>query len=183
VISDKIKKFQIFSEGESLNFNSSSLRKFNTTFAFYEASDFEKVGQLAMITRSNWEQYDWDFYKAQKENIISSKMKIFKDDYMWVGSSWLVTPNSFLCEALERYILELHQHGIIQHFHDLVSSPKVPESESDPQVLSMYILSAGFIVWIVTVAMACIVFIIELFVSRMISCKRRKIMMVREYQG
>lgn len=147
----------------------------------YKEPEFEKFGQFAMITtRTNWDQYDWDFYKARETNVMSSKMKIFKDDYMWVGSSWLVTPNSFLCEELERFILELHQHGIIKHFHSLVSLPKVPEPESDPKKLTMYMLSAGFIVWISTVVVACLGFIGEHIVNQMKCRRRRKIIHVKE---
>lgn len=167
---------------QGLNFQWTSHLNYNSTLNFYKERDFENFGRFAMIaTRSSWDQYDWEFYKAGEKNLISSQMKIFENDYLWVGSSWLVQPNNFIGETLDKYILELHQHGIIEHYLDLVSLPKVPEFEKDPEKLTMFMLSAGFLVWITAVSIACIEFICEVIMGHLLS-KREKNRIIDEFQ-
>lgn len=109
-------------------------------------------------------------------------MRIFEDDYLWVGSSWLVHPYSIIGEALERYILELHQHGIIEHYLNLVSVPKVPTFIKGPEKLTMFMLSAGFLVWIITVLITCIEFICEVVLGQLM-CKREKIKIIEVFSN
>lgn len=58
-----------------------------------------------------------------------------------------------------KFIGELHQHGHIEHFKNVakIRDPPKPE-DPGPQVLTMYILSAGFIVWLASISTAFIAF-------------------------
>jgi hypothetical protein len=88
-------------------------------------------------------------------------MNILKEDYVLLTSSWLVTPESNLYETVQDFLLKMHEHGFIKHFDEMQHSFPVSEDGQGPQVLTMYMLSAGFIVWLATILLACIAFICE----------------------
>lgn len=76
--------------------------------------------------------------------------------------SWLLNRSNFLIDSINKFLMECEQHGFYQKFYnDRFHYVPSLSDENDPQKLTLDILSAGFIVWIVTVAIACIVFIIE----------------------
>lgn len=89
-------------------------------------------------------------------------MIIMDDDYLWLTSCWILQPFTFIIQPIERFILELHQHGIITHFENLKSLKEVPKPEDpEPEILTLQMLSAGFIVWISTFIFVIIAFITE----------------------
>jgi beta-lactamase regulating signal transducer with metallopeptidase domain len=73
--------------------------------------------------------------------------------------SWLMKQSSFLVESFNKFIMECEQHGFTDYFYksQFVDVPYSPD-KPDPQILTLDILSAGLIVWIVSVLIACIVF-------------------------
>lgn len=99
------------------------------------------------------------------ENLDVS-FRITDDDLGFRYSPWYVNAYSVVYESIEKFILEAHQHGIIQFIESRYSSKKQRPRESGTKVLTMYMLSAGFYVWLVSVAIACVVFICEHIVSR-----------------
>lgn len=59
--------------------------------------------------------------------------------------------------------MECEQHGFTDYLYNsqFISVPHFSTTSPDPKKLTMEILSAGFYVWIGTVFVACIVFVIE----------------------
>lgn len=98
---------------------------------------------------------------------LYKKMTIFKDNYIMFPSYWILNTGNSISDILEKFILELHQHGHIVHFVRLETPRKIPQLEDPgPQILTMTKLSAGFIVWLVAVLAACITFVGELVVNQ-----------------
>lgn len=102
----------------------------------------------------------------EKESYITEggwNFTIFEDDYFLVPQSWLLCPHGYLNGLLNDMILRLSQHGIIMHIEYSIKDVvlKIKLKDPGPQILTMKKLSAGFIVWISTVSIACIVFLIE----------------------
>lgn len=91
--------------------------------------------------------------------------KMLKDEpFQHVFMNILTFHRGFLSEILEKFLLEAHQHGIIESirrkFYQFGPNFK-EEIVSDPEKLSLYVLSAGFIVWLGTVGIACLIFLYE----------------------
>lgn len=81
--------------------------------------------------------------------------------------SWMVKIHSNLYENLENFITRCHENGIISYFQQQ-DFEQITEKLEDPnpQVLTMPILSAGFLIWLAAVGSCCVVFVIELLVFR-----------------
>jgi len=105
--------------------------------------------------RSQWESD----LKSNFKN--TSKFKIMDDDYLWLTSAWNVYPFSFLYESMNNFILGMHQHGHIIHFERLKAPSKVQIDDPEPEVLTMFMLSAGFIVWLTTISFGFVAFVCE----------------------
>lgn len=103
----------------------------------------------------------WTHFNETQAMVVN--MKIFDEDYEVNEKVWIVHKETQeIFKILEKFILEAHQHGIIRHFENLVELNEIPKPpDPDPKVLTMEILSAGFIVWLVTVIISCISFIGE----------------------
>jgi hypothetical protein len=98
--------------------------------------------------------------------------KLFEEDYNLYFYSWSV--GAQLYESFQKYILECHQHGIITYLNQKYFPTFLkPDEEEDPRVLTMYMLSAGFYLWLGSIVVACIVFIGE-HVVRYFSKRRRE---------
>lgn len=91
------------------------------------------------------------------EAILSSEVEILEDDYFLQHESILVRPESFIYELLSDFILRYTEHGIDeivdQNFKKHVRDSKV--------VLTMSLLSAGFTIWLCSVCLANVFFIVE----------------------
>jgi hypothetical protein len=96
-----------------------------------------------------------------KLNRQNSHLFTVFDSSFHLHISWLTPKSSFLTDTLNDFLLHSEQHGFTQHFYDAeyVYSSTLPEP--DPKKLTLDILSAGFIVWLITVMIACFVFVIE----------------------
>lgn len=106
--------------------------------------------------------YNGANFKEIEKYLISFKM--LKDEVFFTSFiSFLTFQRGHLGEILEKFILEAHQHGIIDYcyrqVYNSIDIEKLVESET--KVLTVYMLSAGFYIWLASVAIACFVFICE----------------------
>lgn len=105
----------------------------------------------------------------------------FKDKYRKIDeihqsltARWFVNQGSFIFETLENFLHLNLQNGVVQHLQDRGSTVKKAhreravkiakkwfETDREPKILTLFMLSAGFWVWLVSVAIACIVFFCE----------------------
>lgn len=88
---------------------------------------------------------------------------LYEEVFQTASISILTFSRGYLNEILDKFIMECHQHGIIQRFRRYTNRFEEFKLNFDreTQVLSLFMLSAGFYVWLITVAIACIVFIGE----------------------
>jgi hypothetical protein len=125
----------------------------------FESGDYEYA---ILIDRHQWE-HTLRAYKALdfQHGRYDQNYKILDYNYEWTTSGWLVQSNSYLQEILENFTLEILQHGLMTYFVSLYSFLDVKPPENGPQILTLYMLSAGFYVWLGTIYVACIVFVCE----------------------
>lgn len=102
---------------------------------------------------------------------IHKAFKLLNEDYMVHFYSWFVGAELF--ESFEKYLLECHQHGIINYIHDKYFPKRIKWDEEGPQVLTMFMLSAGFYLWLGSVVVAILTFIGE-HIVRYYSKSRRE---------
>lgn len=77
--------------------------------------------------------------------------------------AFATSPHSLMYEKFEKFILECQQHGILNYLFSKYVYKKISDTEdSGPQILTMKKLSAGFLLWLGSVGIACIVFVGEL---------------------
>jgi hypothetical protein len=122
----------------------------NDTFAEIVQHDFLDV----MFNGSN--------YQEIQDNIRHFKM--LDEPFKTLTSTIETFHRGYMSEVFEKFILEAHQHGIVEYFYRKIYNRfgKIKEDlETETKVLTMYMLSAGFYVWLGTVGIACIVFIGE----------------------
>lgn len=93
---------------------------------------------------------------------IEKNMITLDDNYRWHTSAWIVYPFSHVYKMVEEFILNCHQNGLIEHWIDITFVDKTLDIEEPPKQLKMYMLSAGFYVWLSSVAFACSIFLGEL---------------------
>lgn len=93
--------------------------------------------------------------------------RMVDDIYRWKFAYWYVRPKSFIYEPLEKFILESHQHGILDHLRRKYF-PQTKKIEPDgPKVLTFSMLSAGFYLWFMCVIISIIIFFLEIIVHWM----------------
>jgi hypothetical protein len=97
--------------------------------------------------------------KIYPDHLVS--LTIFEEYYYLTSIVWVVGEYGVFTDFIDMFVLELHQHGIISHFLNLEKANKISKLPPGPQVLTLFTLSAGFIVWISTVFVACITFVCE----------------------
>jgi hypothetical protein len=149
-------------EGKKLNFVAVSVDE------LFDIRQNGKEGTIYAleVSRNQWNQYEKYNERFRFRDRNWKNMKIFKEDYLSQSSAIFVNNDNLVYDQLNKFILEVHQHGILVYYESLHNAPKVPKEEDPPQVLTMYMLSAGFIVWLVTVLIACLTFIGELIYFR-----------------
>lgn len=95
-------------------------------------------------------------------NLIFSNNMVFLDDNLKTHFEvFFVQPESCISEVLNEFILECHQHGFFSFFESkYFEKPQI--DKRDPRtVLTFYMLSAGFYLWLISIALACVVFVAE----------------------
>lgn len=113
---------------------------------------------------------DRTFFKCMKTlqpgiyQIIDKANRMTDDDLVSGLNTWYTTKNSVVHNSLNKFLLESHQHGIITHMNKKirgkVQDMYVPE-EKRAKVLTMSMLSASFYVWLASIGLACVVFVLE----------------------
>lgn len=109
------------------------------------------------------------YYKFNGRNFdeIQRNLRSFKilndEIFLTTFTSFLMFYRGYVNEVFEKFILEAHQHGIIDYCYRKIYRYEIDENqlESEAQVLTMYMLSVGFYIWLGSVIIACIVFILE----------------------
>lgn len=87
---------------------------------------------------------------------------MLKDEtFLTTFTIFLTYYRGYLNEVFEKFILEAHQHGIIEFCYRQVYHFPDVSVEKFPIILTMQILSAGFYIWLGSIVIACIVFIGE----------------------
>lgn len=105
------------------------------------------------------------------------EIKVLDDNYRWLTASWLTMPLSHTFKPIEMFILRCHENGIIEYWTEMFYQDRSKEIKDDPKKLTMDIMSAGFYIWLGSVAVACLVFIgehIYCFIVRRRSESERK---------
>lgn len=123
-------------------------------------------GTFAEIVDKNYLEnlYNGSNYDEVEKDINNFKM--FDETYQTLPISLFTHYRGYLSTILNKFILEAHQHGILIYLQRRVYrfGAVNDEVESDTKILTMFMLSAGFYVWLASVVLACIVFIAELII-------------------
>lgn len=121
----------------------------NQTFAFWT----HRIGNLILHGGKNF----W------RKVFANDTMRLLQDDYKVQFDHILVSPGSFIFEPLNDFILSCHQHGFTNYFQRAIFNKKFGSVvyEASRKVLTMDMLSAGFLLWLCCVGISFLVFIIE----------------------
>jgi hypothetical protein len=129
----------------------------------YEDKIFKKGSEIKLIS-------------LIRENFISF------ESTRSLSLSWLSKKSNFFINTLNKFLMEAEQHGFTQYFQDSKFKDLPPTSKNlKPKVLTMQMLSAGFIVWLGSVVVACFVFVIELLIAHK-SRKSQKSIVKKKYK-
>jgi hypothetical protein len=135
----------------------------NYTFALEENRDVIFCGRRKVNKGIYGNQYQQSVVEINNK---FSKLFAIIEGTRSFALSWMMRRSSFLIDSFNKFIMECEQHGISADFNNKRYYDIPPPSiEVDPQKLTLDILSAGFIVWLVSVLIACIVFGIEHIVA------------------
>lgn len=131
----------------------------------------------------NLKQLNTNFngYPVQLHN--SGKfMAMLEESVNWMLLHLPIKCNSFLYEPLQEFILLYHQHGLMAYSESKwYESSSGADKKVGAQVLSIQMLSAGFIVWIVCVLISVSVFLIEILVKKARMRKLKQLKLRRRY--
>lgn len=95
------------------------------------------------------------------DKIYESDMRILNDDFSVQFDYILVISQSFIYETLNDFILRCNEYGFTKIYKSLYCGQPLFKHHDERVVLTMSMLSAGFYLWLCSVAVACIVFIVE----------------------
>jgi hypothetical protein len=136
----------------------------NDTFAIEENKDLIYIGNSKIH-----KNYDYRKLGADVSNNVNSYSKLFAvvEGTRSFSVSWMMKRSSFLIDSFNKFLMECEQHGIHEKTYNDRFYHNVPSasSEVDKKKLTLDVLSAGFTVWIFSVLIACIVFVIEHIVA------------------
>lgn len=93
-------------------------------------------------------------------------MSLLEDDYYVKQESMYVKPESFMYEPVADFILKMHQYGLFQKIGRQSTYNNLKLATSENVVLTLHLLSAGFILWLGSVLTAIMVFVIEVVIDR-----------------
>lgn len=101
------------------------------------------------------------------QKIMNADMKILEDDYFVNYEYLFVLPGSFIYEPLSKFIMRFNQHGFTKRLEYWLVHHNLTKTVFDEkQTLTLQILSAGFILWLCSVLIACLLFIVEYCVGK-----------------
>lgn len=120
-------------------------------------------------------------WRGKKEFELEKIMNAMEDDYRWHVSAWIIFPFSHFYRKVEDFILRCHENGIIEYWTDVLHRDKSIHEEEEPKVLTFYMLSAGFYLWLGCLGVTCCVFIGELISFYVV--KQFQVVLKRKTQG
>lgn len=126
----------------------------------------EKGDHAILVDRANYKCYK-DSHRG-KYSDLDKAFRITDDDLVSGLNSWYIFMYSVVHKSLNKFLLECLQHGIINHFKTLYRDSRNAPARESAKVLTMYILSAGFYVWLTSIGVACVVFVLEHIHKRVI---------------
>lgn len=135
------------------------IQEFEKNLKWRNLSQVFIVGQKGFLTMLN--RYPKAFNGPEKRfRLIDTASN---DNGQFDLFPWYVKINSQLYENVENFITRCRENGVTE-FLQKQQFPKVWQYQKDgPQVLTMQILSAGFYVWIGTICIAVLIFVLEIF--------------------
>lgn len=108
-----------------------------------------------------------DIEETDVFNNTSKFMTMLGESFVWFQFYLELRHHSFLSESLSQFVLEYYQHGLLTYSEMKWYPPPLgADPEDEAQVLTMFMLSTGFIIWLITVAVCVLVFFIEIIVDR-----------------
>lgn len=147
---------------------------FHTLFNIFNEQSKFRNQSLAYITMRM--RLDLYFPESVDENFritIHSIAKLLDDDYRTLYIGWKInTEKYFLFEPMEKFILESHQHGIIEYFVRKYQPQQIDLTEDPRRVLTMDMLSAGWYLFLGGICVSSIAFLGE-HIVRYFSKRRR----------
>jgi hypothetical protein len=105
-----------------------------------------------------------NYHRGIEQSLINynSHFRVLDDDFKWYYASWFVTYYNVLYEPMEKFIGQCREHGILDYMRRRhFPAPVKLDNDRGPKVLTMQVLSAGFIVWICCVAVSIVIFVLE----------------------
>lgn len=93
-------------------------------------------------------------------------MTMMEETYNWLLLFLPMRRGSLLYEPLYKFILEYYQHGLFAYSESKWMPTSLGTYNDDgPQVLTLQMLSAGFVVWLACVVISAVVFLLEIIVG------------------
>lgn len=87
--------------------------------------------------------------------------RITDNDFVSGLNTWYISINSVVHKSLNKFLLESLQHGIVDHAKKEILHDRNVPAGGEAKVLTIHILSAGFYVWLASIGIACVVFVLE----------------------
>lgn len=89
-------------------------------------------------------------------------MFLLEDTFRFIFVQNLIAPEEgSLYKLFEDFTLRCHQNGVISHIESMNFPPEIIQPKDPRKILTFYMLSAGFYLWLISVVVACLVFVGE----------------------
>lgn len=114
-------------------------------------------------------------YKGNHEQLQNSGkfMTLLEDYSQWFLVNVPIKSNSVLYEPLQKFILEFYQHGHMAFSESKWLPPWIgSDDEDEAQILTMKMLAAGFVVWLICVMISIIAFVLEIIFGNLKKTER-----------
>lgn len=135
-------------------------------FDYLEKQYFYRNMSFGVRVRRFWSMKSKFMFSENRKmdrQLQEMNMRVLDDDWITNSEGFELFENSFLWEPMEKLILECHQHGIIEYLiKKNIAEPLKAQLDSNPKILTLYILSAGFTIWLASISIACLVFLAEI---------------------
>lgn len=99
--------------------------------------------------------------KNETKNLYESGMTLINENIVMHSEVIMLKKGTYIKDVLNTFILQCQQHGFFEHLYLKHIHFQVVDEKDPNKVLTMYMLSAGFYLWLMSIAIACIVFVIE----------------------
>lgn len=100
-------------------------------------------------------------HKNFSSTVFSSDMVVLNEDLRTHHEVFIVRSESYIIDVLNDFILRCHQHGFFKYFESQYFETPEIIVEDARKILTFNMLSAGFYLWLISIVVACLVFIVE----------------------